>query len=71
MVKFFIDTGKLTKKKNKLKNKILNYNFIIFDLDNTIFPLYFYDLKVFHALSINLGKKLNISKKKIFQFLIK
>ena len=61
--KIFIDIGKLTKNKNKLKSKISDYKIIIFDLDNTIFPLYYYDLIVFRALSSYLGKNLKFQKK--------
>ena len=70
MKKLFIDIGKLSQIKKKLKKKTINYNVIIFDLDNTIYPLYFFDYYVFKDMSISLEKKFKVDRKKIFQFLI-
>ena len=55
-MKYFIDTGKLTNSVNKLRIYLEDYEKIIFDLDDTIFPLFYYDKIVFEQLA-NLLKK--------------
>ena len=56
IMKYFIDTGKLTNSVNKLRIYLEDYEKIIFDLDDTIFPLFYYDKIVFEQLA-NLLKK--------------
>ena len=70
MVKFTIDTGKLLKDKKKLLGILKNYNLVIFDLDNTIFPLYFYDKIIFKNLVKKINRNKNINNKDIVEFLI-
>ena len=70
MVKFIIDTGKLLKDKKKLLGILKNYNLVIFDLDNTIFPLYFYDKIIFKNLVKKINRNKNINNKDIVEFLI-
>ena len=56
-------------KKKKLFKKIIDYEVIIFDLDNTIYNSSLYEDEVFKIISDYLYKKINIEKKKIFSFL--
>ena len=61
MEKHIIDIGKLSDKKNILK-LLYNYELIIFDLDDTIFPLIYYDkiiFKKFQKLSAKNQKLIN------------
>ena len=69
-MKYFIDTGKLTNSVNKLRIYLEDYEKIIFDLDDTIFPLFYYDKIVFEQLANLLKKKFNLDNKIIFNFLI-
>ena len=69
MEKHFIDIGKLFKKKKIIFNHLVKYDLIIFDLDNTIFGTYFYDLENFKNISYILKNRFNSNKKEVFRFL--
>ena len=69
-MKYFIDTGKLTKSVNKLRIYLKDYEKIIFDLDDTIFPLFYYDKIVFEQLAKFLKKKFKLDNKVTFNYLI-
>ena len=69
-MRYFIDTGKLIININKLRIQLKEYEKIIFDLDDTIFPLFFYDKIVFKKLANLLKKKFRLDSKVIFNFLI-
>ena len=71
MKKHIIDIGKLTIKKIKILKILSKYDLIIFDLDNTIFPLFYYDQIVFKKISKVISMKTKINEKKINQFFIK
>ena len=71
MEKHFIDTGKLSKKKKIIFNHLIKYDLIIFDLDNTIFGTYFYDLENFKNISNILNNNFNLNKKEVISFLLK
>ena len=71
MEKYTIDIGKLIIKKKKIFKYLSGFDLIIFDLDNTIFPLYYYDKIIFEKISELLSKKSTIYKKDLFNFLIK
>ena len=70
MEKHIIDIGKLTIKKKKILKYLHNYNLIIFDLDNTVFPLFYYDKIIFKKISQKINKQTNIQNKKLFNYLI-
>jgi FMN phosphatase YigB (HAD superfamily) len=70
MEKLIIDTGKLLKIKKKFFNILINYELIIFDLDDTIFPLYYYDKIIFDKIALKISKKFNINRLKLFKFLL-
>ncbi len=70
MEKYIIDIGKLLIKKKKIRKNLSKYKMILFDLDNTIFPLYYYDKIIFKKMSENLSKKTNIKSEKLFDYLI-
>ena len=71
MEKHFIDIGKLSKKKKIIFNHLIKYDLIIFDLDNTIFGTYFYDLENFKNISNILNNNFNLNKKEVISFLLK
>ena len=71
MVKLYLDTGKLSKSKKIIYQVLSKYDLIIFDLDDTIFPLYYYDLLIFKKICINISKRFNLNIKKLLYFLIK
>ena len=58
-------------KKKKLINKIKTYDLIIFDLDNTIFNLKYFDREAILKVSDYFNNILKIQKDKIFKVLIK
>jgi FMN phosphatase YigB (HAD superfamily) len=58
-------------KKKKLINKIKTYDLIIFDLDNTIFNLKYFDKEAILKVSDYFSNILKIQKDKIFKVLIK
>ena len=62
-MRYFIDTGKLIININKLRIQLKEYEKIIFDLDDTIFPLFFYDKIVFKKLANLLKKDVELKQK--------
>ena len=58
-------------KKKIIFNHLVKYDLIIFDLDNTIFGTYFYDLENFKNISYILKNKFNLNKKEVLGFLLK
>jgi FMN phosphatase YigB (HAD superfamily) len=58
-------------KKRKLFKKIIGYQLIIFDLDNTILNSSTYEKKIFIKIAKFLNLKINFEKKKVFNFLLK
>ena len=70
MTKFIIDTGKLSNNKKQLLNILNKFKLVIFDLDDTIFPLYCYDIIVFRNLIKKISQKNKINKKKAFNYLV-
>ncbi len=70
MTKFIIDIGKLSKSKKKILNILKNFELVIFDLDDTIFPLYYYDKIIFKTLIRKINRKHRININKAFNYLI-
>ena len=70
MEKHIIDIGKLSIKKKNILKYLHNYSLIIFDLDNTIFPLYYYDKIIFKHIAKELSTKLKINRTDLYNFLI-
>ena len=70
MTKFIIDIGKLSKSKKKILNILKNFELVIFDLDDTIFPLYYYDKIIFKTLIKKINQKHIININKAFNYLV-
>ncbi len=70
MTKFTIDTGKLSKSKKKILNILKKFELVIFDLDDTIFPLYYYDKIIFKNLVRKINRRHGINIKKAFNYLL-
>ena len=70
MAKYIIDTGKLSSKKKKIFRYLINYDLIIFDLDDTIFPLFYYDRFIFKKISKKISKKTELNTSTLYDFLI-
>ncbi len=70
MRKFYLDTGKLIKKKKVLLSQLSKFDLVIFDLDDTIFPLIYYDYLIFNKLCEKIFKIHGVKKKNIVNFLL-
>ncbi len=71
MVKLFIDTGKLSIKKKLLLKKLVHFELIIFDLDNTIYPMIYYDYLNFKNIANYVVQQKFFKKKTITDYLLK
>lgn len=70
MKKFTLDIGKLIKNKKKISNLIERFDVIIFDLDETIYPLSLFDQIVFKEIILMLKKKIKLNYNKSYNYLI-
>ena len=70
MTKFIIDIGKLSKSKKKLFNVLKKFELVIFDLDDTIYPLYYYDKIIFKNLIRKINQRHRININKAFNYLL-